>query len=59
MEDLVRIPAGPFLFGASEQQFQFFLSLSIYNFPGMVQISRYGSENARTIRHALPIGEHP
>ena len=40
MEDLVRIPAGPFIFGASERQFQFFLSLSVYNFPGMVQNMR-------------------
>ena len=40
MKDMVRIPAGPFLFGASEQQFQFFLSLSVYNFPGMVENMR-------------------
>ena len=40
MEDLVRIPAGPFIFGASEQQFRFFLSLSTYNFPGMIETTR-------------------
>ncbi len=40
MEDLVRIPAGPFIFGASEQQLRFFLSLSIYNFPGMIETTR-------------------
>ena len=40
MEDLVRIPAGPFIYGASEQQFRFFLSLSIFNFPGMVEKMR-------------------
>ncbi len=40
LEDLVRIPAGPFIFGAGEQQVQFFLSLSVYNFPGMVENMR-------------------
>ena len=37
LEDLVRIPGGPFIFGATEQQFQFFLTLSVFNFPGMVE----------------------
>ena len=36
----MRIPAGLFFFGASEQQLQFFLSLSVYNFPGMVENMR-------------------
>ena len=40
LKDMVRIPAGPFLFGASEQHFRFFLSLSVFNYPGMVENMR-------------------
>lgn len=39
-EDSVLIPAGPFSFGASEKQFQFYIRQSVMNFPGMIENRR-------------------
>lgn len=39
-EEMVEIPAGPSLFGATEEHFQFYLAQSRLNFPGMVEKTR-------------------
>jgi iron(II)-dependent oxidoreductase len=39
-EGMIRIPAGAFTFGATEEQFQYFLYHSMVNFPGMKESLR-------------------
>ncbi len=36
-ENMVEVPAGPFQFGATERQFDFFVRQSLFSFPGMVE----------------------
>jgi serine/threonine-protein kinase len=40
LQQMVPVPSGQFLYGATEQQVEFYLSFSVMNFPGMVEAIR-------------------